>query len=211
MKTNSTFAPCCIRSLALVSFLLLMSTCAKDDLERSIFIRDPEYPELPAYSEWGLNTFGAFIDRIPFISNEIETPAKVSSYPEKTAFQFSGQKGINYVSYSPGYPAFFIKFILPLEKPATYYDLTALHNSSWDLTDPDVVVTMAEEGAPDTLEILNGTLHFVRAQRLLVDQVPTQAILSGVFEFNANHDGSPLSVSNGRFDVGVSDHNFFNY
>ena len=51
----------------------------------------------------------------------------------------------------------------------------------------------------------------MRAQHLLVDEVPQEVILSGVFEFQAMVNGMPVTVSEGRFDVGVDESNFFKY
>lgn len=197
-----------MRKISIVFFLCLLSGCFEPDLQRSIFLPDPDYPELPRYSEWGYNTFGAFFDRQPFISNDAESPLKVVEERGSVSFLFTGQRGL--VSYAPGEP-FSINFVFPDLQVERYDDLMVLHNSLWDLANENMEVIVAEGHSRDTLEVLNGTLRFRRAQYLLVDQKAEQVILSGIFEFQAVRDGVPVTVSNGRFDVGVADHNFFRY
>jgi hypothetical protein len=46
---------------------------------------------------------------------------------------------------------------------------------------------------------------------LFVDEEKQQVILSGVFSFKAVVEGEPVTVSEGRFDVGMSSLNFFKY
>lgn len=188
--------------------LVLLSACIEPDLQRSIFMPDPEFPELPVYTEWGYNTFGAYFDRQPFISNDAETPIKIIEETGKTSFRFTGQKGLS--NHGTGEP-FSISFLLPDLQPETYEDLMVLHNSSWNLAGENTLVIVNEGTLQDTIDILNGNLKFRRAQYLVVDLQAEEVILSGVFEFQAIRDGVPVTVSNGRFDVGVAEHNFFRY
>lgn len=197
-----------MRKNSIIFFLILLSACFEADLQRSIYLPDDEFPELPKYSEWGYNTFGAFVDRQPFVSNDAETPIKVVAEPGRTSFRFTGQRGL--FNYGTGEP-FAISFVFPDLQPETYDHLILLHNSSWDLASEDTDVILTEGVTRDTLEVLNGNLKFKRAQYLLVDQKAEQVILSGVFEFQAIRNGIPITVSNGRFDVGVADHNFYRY
>jgi hypothetical protein len=191
-----------------VVIILGVFACSNEtELQRSIFIPDPDFPELPQYSEWGYNTFGAYYDRQAFISNNAEVPAKVIQEETKTSFVFTGQRGLAYERYN----SFSIRIVFADFTPETYDDLMALHDTTLDLTDPayDVIINNGFEA--DTATILNGTFQFVRAQHLLVDAVPQEVILSGVFEFQALVNEIPITVSNGRFDVGVGEFNFFNY
>ena len=197
-----------MRKINIVFFLLLLSACSQSDLERSIFLPDPEHPELPGYSEWGYNTFGAFFDQQPFISNNAERPIEVVEEDGNVSFRFTGQRGVSRYASDE---AFSIQFVLTGPHVERYDDLVALHNSSWDLASEATEVIVGEGSSRDTLEVLSGMLSFRRAQYLLVDQEPEQVILSGVFEFRAVNDGVSVTVSNGRFDVGIADHNFFTY
>lgn len=55
--------------------------CFKEsDLKKSIFIPDPDDSRLPAYTEWGYNTFGAYFDRDIFIYTDNTTPFKLIAY-----------------------------------------------------------------------------------------------------------------------------------
>lgn len=191
----------------LIIFLAAFGCSNETELQRSIFIPDPEFPDLPAYSEWGYNTFGAYYDRQVLVSNDIEVPVKVIREGTKTSLVFTGQMGVGYHRSN----TFVITIVFANFQPETYADLLTLHNTSLDLTDPSYDVIMGERVATDTAEILEGSFHFVRAQHLLVDEVSQEAILSGTFEFQALINGIPRTVSNGRFDVGVGEFNFFKY
>lgn len=199
-----------MRANSIIFLVMLLGACIgpDPDLQRSIFIADPEFPELPGYSEWGYNTFGAYYDRQPFISNNVETPVKIIERTGSTSFGFTGQKG----PYAYGtHDAFSMYFVVPDLQPETYEGLMVLHNSSWDLSDENIQVIVSEGSSQDTLGILNGSLTFSRAQYLIVDKEVQEVILSGRFEFQAIRRGVPITVSNGRFDVGIADHNFFRY
>jgi hypothetical protein len=41
--------------------------------------------------------------------------------------------------------------------------------------------------------------------------VQTEVILSGYFEMQVRINEEPFSLTNGRFDMGISESNFFNY
>ena len=47
------------------------------ELDKSIFIPDKDYPSLPAYTEWGYNTFGALYNREPFVNSDFSIPTKI--------------------------------------------------------------------------------------------------------------------------------------
>ena len=66
-------------------------------------------------------------------------------------------------------------------------------------------------GVEDTLTIIDGELYFKRVQHLLVDKRSVEAILSGYFQFKTLVDGKPITLSNGRFDVGIGYENFYSY
>ncbi|HET6528782.1 MAG TPA: hypothetical protein VFG39_08545 [Balneolaceae bacterium] len=177
-------------------------------MRKSIFFADPDFPELPKYSEWGYNTFGAYYDRQPFISNETEVPLKVVQTDDKTSFVFTGQKGVGYLEDSG---LFSITITVAGSQAENYSDLIKFHNTTLQLADSGLTVMVTGEVAADTVDILQGEFQFVRAQLLLVDQKPTEVILSGTFAFQALVDGQPVSVSDGRFDVAVQEYNFFKY
>jgi hypothetical protein len=194
--------------LSLITLFVVGACTNETELRKSIFLPDKNLPELPAYSEWGYNTFGAYYDREPFISNSEDVPLKVIHENNKTSFVFTGQKGVGYFVNASN---FSITLTLSDFHPATYSDLLSLHNTTFDLTEPAKGVFITEHSTPDSVRILNGKFQFIRAQYLLVDQQPEEVILSGVFGFQALINGVPVTISDGRFDVGVGEYNFFNY
>lgn len=184
--------------------MMLIGGCSEDyDLEKSIFYPDPEFPQLPMYSEWGYNTFGAFYDRQVFISQDDITPLKVIVKDDSTFFRFNGRLGYSHEMSM----VFYMTDILP----ATYDQLTVLDQKTLDLNDPRYGVKLYLDGERQDMELLGGTVEFRKAQYLLVDKVPEEVILSGTFELQVVIDDEPFTISRGRFDVGVCYDNFFRF
>lgn len=190
-----------------LAILIFLSCCREPELRRSVFIPDPEFPLLPQYSEWGYNTFGAYYNSEAMISNG-GTPAQVTYHQMKTSFKLSGRL-VN--EGQPYGDLIAMTLVLSDFHPTSYQDLIALDKQVFDLTDPAFRVVINDLVNADTLEVLNGQFEIKRAQHLLVDEQSEEVILSGVFEFQAIVGGEPLTVSDGRFDVGIGGFNFFNY
>ncbi len=198
------------RLIIFLSVLLLFAACSKEnELKDSIMIYDEEYPELPVYSEWGYNTFGAYYDRQVFISNYETVPAKVIVTNNEMSFLLDGQNGSYYDYYGPSEMSIILR--IPGFTPEKYSDLLVLNDTILDLTNPDYELIVSIDTNHYTADILNGGFHFKRAQNLLVDEKQIEVILSGYFEFQALVGGKPITVSNGRFDVGIGTDNFYNY
>lgn len=178
-------------------------SCSDSNLQKSIFIPDPDFHDLPKYSEWGYNTFGCYYDRAAFISDDVNVPVKVITTNGQTFFVFTGHKGTS----NP----FSITLSLSKFTPSTYADLVSLDNSFIYLTNADFSVTITENNQTVPATAISGGFYFKRAQNLLVDDKPEEVILSGTFEFQLLIDQVPVSITNGRFDVGVSNSNFFKY
>jgi hypothetical protein len=196
---------------SLIGIFILFISCSKEtELKKSVFIPDEDYPDLPAYTEWGYNTFGAYYDRELFIYNESEVPVKAVNTGGKTSFTFKGQKGSSdYYSYD--YTDMSLIFDFIGFAPQSYSDLVVLDDISVDLTDPACKVSVLIDTSKYEADILNGTINFKRAQNLLVDKKEIEVILSGTFEFQAVIKGEPVSITLGRFDVGIGPDNFFMY
>jgi len=193
-----------------LSLLLLLAGCSKEyELTKSVFIQDPEYTDLPAYSEWGYNTFGAYYDRLAFISNNEIVPAKIIVTNNEMSFVLDGQKGSSY--YYAASDEMTLSFKIPGFIPATYTDLTALNDTILNLANPVYQVIVSMDTLKYTATILSGELNFKRAQNLKVDKKEIEVILSGYFEFKALINEKPVTISNGRFDVGISPDNFYTY
>lgn len=182
--------------------MLIFGACSKEaGLEKTIFFPDPDYPELPKYSEWGYNTFGAFYDRQAFVSTNNIVPLKVIVKDGATTFRFSGRL--------EGYRDMSILFVLPDYTPSVYTDLMDLNGKTIDLKSNENTVVIKIDNLEQPVALLNGNLDFVKVQNLYVDKVAEEVILSGEFEFQIVLDDEPFTVSRGRFDMGVSYDNFF--
>ena len=194
------------KPLFLLFALLFVFACdTESELKRSIFIPDPDDPELPQYSEWGYNTFGAYYDRVTWTSNEFDTPAKITVNDGMAWFTLNGDR--NTGSFSSEEMS--VTVSLPGFDPETYNDLVELHATTFDLTDPQVQMGVMIGGVLHNAEVLEGKIEFVRAQLLKVDGREMETILSGKFECKLSIGGEPVTLSKGRFDVGVGDDNFF--
>ena len=100
-------------------------------------------------------------------------------------------------------------FILKGFRPEKYEDLVALNDSVLDLNDDHFQMQIFINSAEIPVNILSGKLHFKRVQNLSVDKQHIEAILSGFFEFKAIINNKPITVSEGRFDFGIGEDNFY--
>jgi len=184
---------------------LIFPSCEKMDdfsLSGTVFIQDPYYPGLPIYSEWGYNTFGAYIDRKPFTSTNEDIPAKIIVNPDTLNLILRG---------SMGYEPVDLKFSLKGYSPATNFDLTGLDSVTINLKSPGNFVTLKIGDKTTRLNIIEGELKIVRVQRLFVDEEAMRTIMSGKFNFKTFLNNEPVAISYGRFDLGIGYENFYNY
>ena len=193
------------------TIILIFAGCSKEnELKKSVLINDTEYTDLPSYSEWGYNTFGAYYDREIFISNDDIVPAKVVVSNNAMSFVLDGQKG-NADYYSGNNNEMTMTFKMPGFTPEQYTNLTVLNDTILDLTNPAYQVLISIDTIKYTVNILSGQLTFKRAQNLMVDKKQIEVILSGYFEFKALINEKPVTISNGRFDVEINPDNFYSY
>lgn len=195
-----------------ISLVITFAACSKEfELNKSVFIPDKDYPDLPAYTEWGYNTFGALYDREPFLYNDFSVPAKVINTGGKTSFTLKGHKGQTGHYYSNYDNSMSLSFNLYGFLPESISNLMSLNDTIIDLKNPLCKVSLMVDTVRSEVIILNGTLDFKRAQNLIIDKQPVEVILSGTFEFQALIDNEPTSITAGRFDVGIGTDNFFKY
>ena len=188
---------------AIILQSILIASCSVSDFElsRSVFIEDRTNPGLPEYSEWGYNTFGAYIDRVPFVSGEDE-PAKI--YVNSDTLRFF-LKGV--YKNSETILLLSVKGLSPTE----YTELTILNDTVINLKNGNCKVEMSVKDTLRLLNIIDGQIYFKRAQLLKVDEVAQKTILSGEFRFRTFFNNQPVAISNGRFDVGIGYENFYNF
>jgi hypothetical protein len=198
------------KQLYILSILLIVfAGCKKEnELKKSVFISDPELTDLPAYSEWGYNTFGAYYDREIFVSNNHIVPAKIFVSDSTMSFILDGQKGESDYYYGD-YKEMTMTFKLSGFSPEQYSNLTVLNDTTFDLKNPLYQVLVSVDTMIYTADIISGNIMFKRAQNLQVDKKQVEIILSGYFEFKALINREPVTISDGRFDVGISPDNFY--
>lgn len=195
-----------------IIMLLITAACSDEtELKKSVFIPDDVYSDLPAYTEWGYNTFGAYYDMVPFISTESGVPAKMINTGGKTSLLLKGHMSQGYYYYYDYNNETSLIFDFYSFDPQVYTDLISLNNLTVDLTSSTCRVRVLSDTANYDLNILNGEIVFKRAQNLLVDKKMVEVILSGTFEFQALINDEPISVTLGRFDVGIGKDNFYRY
>lgn len=190
--------------LASAFIVLLFNSCSYEelDLEQSVFIEDVTNPSLPIYSEWGYNTFGTYIDRKPFVSDNQELSAKIIVNADTLNIILKGK-----YQYEPTTLKFSIKGY-PL---ADYLNLIDLDNKKINLKSENVKVTLTVGAITTNLQIIEGEFYVKRIQKLYVDRELQKSIMSGYFNFKTFLNAEPVAVSNGRFDLGIGYGNFYNY
>lgn len=194
-----------MKKILFILFVTTIFSCTNEtELSDSVYIQDAEYHELPAYTEWGYNTFGAYYDRSVFIYNDSEVPLKVTLTSDELAFIFQGGDG----NYSNDYLA--LRFILSDFNVNTYEDLLAYNDTIIDLTNEAVVVEMISADNSTVIDIIEGELNFKRAQKVFLDDLEQEIILSGYFNLKFIINDIPSTMSNGRFDFGLNNENFYN-
>jgi hypothetical protein len=199
----------------------ILSSCSKSEtqMDRTIFIPDQFDAQLPAYTEWGYNAFGAKIDRLYFLSSNSISPCKVLYKDGLLKFSLRGL--FNSFSINSPHTEMTLTFCFPLEQIKYYSDLVILNSKVIELSSPENTVILNKieysgQGRYETIDMLTvvyGILNFRRAQMLNIDDEPNRAILSGTFDFRYlnGEDEFPVHFSDGRFDMGINNDNFFVY
>jgi len=189
--------------IAVLSSLLLGCYNEKDfELNQSVFIEDPLYPELPIYSEWGYNTFGVYVDRKPFVSREYIMPVKIIVNSDTLNINLNGMFNGRQTS---------LKFSIKGYSPNNYDELSVLDDVHIDLSGENVKTYFTYGDKTYQLDIIDGDIHFKKFQKLMVDKEFMKSILSGTFKFRTIIDNEPIAFANGRFDLGIGYDNFFKY
>ena len=181
----------------------LLFSCSKDVLDRTIFIPDENDNRLPAYTEWGYNTFGAKYERDYFLASNEIVPCKILYRGNLLQFSLTGTIRDS--------KEMTLSFIFPAPQMTDYKDLLQLHNFEIDLSALDCTVKMVQDSNETILDVFEGKLYFKRNQLLSVDDQVNRVILSGIFELYYLKNDFPTSISNGRFDLGITKNLFYSY
>jgi len=185
--------------------ILLFSSCESfDEMEQTVFIPDETDKNLPAYTEWGYNSFGAKYERMYFFSTNNIVPCKITVYNGMMTFSLSGRVSSNNTTYGSG-ESMTLYFSFPVNEPMNYYkDLMIFHQQHIDLTDTACVLRMLRGSNMEDITLLSGDLFFKRVQLLRINEQENRVILSGTFELTFLRNQLPEILSKGRFDVGIS-------
>ena len=192
--------------LILVIGVLFLSCRKINPMDRTVFIPDENDPDLPAYTEWGYNAFGAEYGRYDyFVSNEKQYPCRIKySQDNKLHFSLCGKIKNTYENMD-------LTFIFDMPPMSDYKDLMLIpQNKEINLLDSTCRVEILRFDRVDTtLNLQIGTLNFKRIQMLSIDEKEDRIILSGVFDLKfKDKDDYSVYISNGRFDVGVTKKDF---
>ena len=181
---------------AILPVFLMMNSCYQDEMDRTIFIPDAVDQNLPAYTEWGYNTFGALYERHYFLASNKVIPCKIMYHKGLLNFNLTGKIDND--------SEMVLKFSFPAPRMNHYKDLIALNNTTINLLDDNCSVKIETNGNEDVITLISGSLTFKRTQLLKIDGEENRVILSGLFELRFLKEGLPETISNGRFDVGIN-------
>lgn len=183
----------------IISSLIFFAACDEESIDRTVFVPDENDSRLPAYTEWGYNSFGAIYERTYFVATNNRVPCKIIYKDGSLKFVLIGSVGGSY--YPSDQMSLHISF--PFQSMQQYQDLLALHDVKLNLKDCNVELGFAENPL-QPLSVLSGELHFKRAQLLTIDDVEDRVILSGTFFLQfLTENLLPETISDGRFDIGI--------
>ncbi|MDR3193955.1 MAG: hypothetical protein LBT76_01515 [Tannerella sp.] len=194
----------------LAGFLLLLCACAGEEMDRTVFIPDATDANLPAYTEWGYNSFGARYERNYFLVANSLVPCKVTYRDGVLNFSLTGRLAADAASNRYDTEKMTLTFAFPSSHIGDFTDLVSLHGREIDLTGDSCGVRMEREDLVALVRPVSGRLTFGRAQLLRIDDVINRVILSGTFEVKFLLNSRPETISDGRFDVGIRD-DFYSY
>jgi hypothetical protein len=184
--------------------LLVFCACRYgEELDRTIFIADEDDHNLPAYSEWGYNAFGAKYERSYFLSSNNITPCKAVYKEGILHFSLHGYLNLPEVNANSRQQQMSLTFSFPSSTKETYQDLQKLGETDIDLS--LCTVEIKRDNVAVEIENVSGHLIFKRTQLLRIDGVENRVILSGTFDMSFFNNNIPNKISNGRFDVGIND------
>lgn len=191
---------------------MFCSSCDKDDLDRTIWIPDDTEPGLPAYSEWGYNTYGAYVNDAVLSCYQYSYDKWTHVVTDDATLAIS----LGYFSLTDGeyddYSSDYVVFKFPYKRLNDFTDLGDLNDKRFDLTSDGCQVLLKHEmrtnGKGVEVRVTRGYIHIRRVQIVYLDGVLREAILSGVFDVSGvasvNGRDVDINITKGRFDIGVS-------
>ena len=151
------------------------------------------------------SVFGAKYERNYFKASQSIIPCKIMYSSDSVHFLMQGIR--NQGNYP--YQEMSLIFTFPSERITDYNGLIIFNKKIIDLS-TDCAVKMVTESSEKTLNVTKGELNFKRVQLLSVDGVVNRIVLSGIFELDILGTGLfPESFSDGRFDFGITEREFY--
>jgi len=192
-----------MKKYGLIAILLLICSCSEvKNFDKYIFIPDKEDPNLPACTELGYNTFGAKYGNFYLLSSS-NSSFGVDYHNGMLDLWLDGRQvsADNAASIS-------LTFSFPSSPVHAYQDLASLNGTTIDLTGASCNLIMRNGyQKADTLIVSNGRLNFKQAKILRIDMADNRTILSGIFDAQFLRNGVQETISNGRFDLGITNVN----
>ena len=187
-----------MKKYVFLAMILLFASCStNDEMEQTIFVPDAINSELPAYTEWGYNSFGAMYERRYFLATNDIVPCKITYQNRIMTFSLSGRVGSSNTTLNFSFPV--------NETLRNYKDLLVLHQKEIDLTNSACEVRMTTNSSTKPLTVLSGKLFFQRVQLLRINEKEDRVILSGTFNLSfLQNNSQPEALTKGRFDVGIA-------
>ncbi|PIF02670.1 MAG: hypothetical protein CR965_00330 [Paludibacter sp.] len=204
-----------IKITAIFLFFTLLGCSSKEDfyLDRNIFIEDPTSPDLPIYSEEGYNSFGAYINRFPFVSNLSSGIPQITIKKDTMFFSLKGIYKKSTQKYYRQDVTLDFRFIdnFSQKKLDKYTDLMFFNNYMVNFNNTNTKITLKINEEKHQLKIVDGKMHFKKARKLFLDDEIMKVVLSGRFYFKAfmnNDDSDIITIKSGRFDLGFGYDNY---
>ncbi len=197
-----------MKKIIYILLIPVLFACSKEhDLTETVYIEDPSAHGLPIYSENGYNSFGCYVERKVFKSTNDIVPVKIIVRDASTSIVMEGTNTLDYYYGEKS------KLIFKFKNKvfSQYKELSNLRNQTFDLKNPDIEVYWTESEKSEPLQILDGEIEFKRVLELSVDNEPEEIILSGTFLIKALINDVPTTFSEGRFDLGINNNNFYVY
>lgn len=192
-----------MKKYSFIAIMLLLTSCAVSEMEETIFIPDATDRNLPAYTEWGYNSFGALYERNYFLAANDIVPCKITVQRGIMTFSLSGRVAASNSSWSKR-ENMTLNFSFPVSGLIRdYRDLLVLHQQTIDLTYSSCEVKMIKDSRTEDIVLLSGDLTFQRVQLLRINEQENRVILSGMFDLTFLRNGLPEALSRGRFDLGI--------
>lgn len=206
--------------------LLSLTACNSDELNEVIWQNDPNNAGLPLYSEWGYNTFGAYINDEVFASAyskhwRITKSIGLESKDDKLTLTLYSDSRYMIDEYDTHIyddieedemELYHIRFTFPHKNIKNSTELADLNGITIDLADEESQVELLFGNETyhkaAVLNVSKGSLQIKRVQLLNIDGQWRETIMSGTFECESTTEAPQgglkhISIEKGRFDIGI--------